>query len=81
MKDFIEYIIKRIVTHPDEVIIEEEELTSSESSLKQLKINIKVNTDDIPLVIGKKGRTIKAIRNIAKIKAVKENLYIDINIS
>ena len=59
MKDFIAYIIKNVVSKPDDVNIE---VTEGEQSTV---IDIHVDKEDISKVIGKQGRTIKAIRTIA----------------
>ncbi len=66
--DLLEYIISNIVDEKDRVEIKEE-LTEDNF----LDISIKVAPDDIGKIIGKEGRTIKAIRKIAYILAVKEN--------
>lgn len=59
MKDFIAYIIKNIVSKPDDVNIEVNE--GEQSTV----VDIHVDKEDISKVIGKQGRTIKAIRTIA----------------
>ncbi|GAB5411295.1 MAG: KH domain-containing protein [Chlamydiales bacterium] len=59
MKDFIAYIIKNVVSKPDDVNIEVNE--GEQSTV----IDIHVDKEDISKVIGKQGRTIKAIRTIA----------------
>ncbi len=80
MKDLITYLVRNIVKHPEDVVVTEQDLSNESSSLKHLIISIKVNDQDIPIVIGKGGRTIRAIRNISKIKAVKENTYVDVRV-
>lgn len=80
MKDLIIYLVKSIVNHPDDISVEEN-VSEEVSGQKEKTIYlINVNEEDIPLVIGKKGRTIKSIRNIAKIKAIKEGKYIDVSL-
>jgi len=59
MKEFIAYIIKNIVTNPDAVKVEE---SCGESTTI---IDINVAEEDVAKVIGKQGRTIKAVRTIA----------------
>lgn len=74
MKDFIEYIIKNIVDNPDDVRIEETEDDRGKV------IEVYLAQEDKPLVIGKEGRNIKAIRNLSLIAGKKndENFYIKI---
>lgn len=59
MKDFIAYIIKNVVSKPDDVNIEVNE--GEQSTV----VDIHVDKEDISKVIGKQGRTIKAVRTIA----------------
>lgn len=75
MKDFLQYLIKLIVDHPDEIKIEE---TDSGGNLYQY--NILANKEDMGKIIGKEGKVIQAIRNTAKILAVKEGNQIRIEI-
>ena len=74
MKEFLEYLIKEITTKP------------KEADIKESKVNgiyiysVHVAEEDMGLVIGKLGKTIKAIRNLAKAKAIKDNVRIQVNI-
>lgn len=67
MKDLIKYIAQALVDHPEEVVVSEVE--GEQTSV----IELKVAKDDLGKVIGKQGRTARAIRTIltaasAKIK-------------
>ena len=57
MKDFIEFIAKQLVDNPDKVSVEE---ISPDDNTIELKL--RVDKNDIGKVIGKKGRTISAMR-------------------
>jgi len=59
MKEFIEFIVKRLVDKPDSVVIEE--TTTDENTIE---FNLKVDQSDIGKVIGKKGQNINAIRTL-----------------
>ncbi len=59
MKDFIEYIAKRLVDQPESVVIEEETQDDDKLILK-----LKVAQPDVGKVIGKKGRTAFALRTL-----------------
>jgi hypothetical protein len=76
MKDFLKYLLSLIVNYPDEVGIEENQ--ASENSFVYL---IKANQEDIGKIIGKQGKIIAAIRNVAKVLAIKENKQIRIEIA
>lgn len=66
MKEFIEYIAKHLVDHPDGVSLEMEE--------KEEKIifKLKVAETDVGKVIGRSGRTASAIRTLLRAVAAKE---------
>jgi predicted RNA-binding protein YlqC (UPF0109 family) len=72
MKDFIEYLITGIVNKPKEVKVEE----SRDGDL--FVFNINVDPQDMGIVIGKAGKNIRAIRNMAKAKAIKDNIHIKV---
>lgn len=74
MKEFLEYIVKSIIPNPDSVIVEE---TQDGSVYNYL---ITVHPDDMGIIIGKEGRTIKSIRSIAKGKAIKDGVRINVEL-
>ena len=75
MKDILTYIIKSIVENEDEVKITEEE--------NQGIVNLVISVDppEIGKVIGKEGKVIKAIRNVMRIPAMKQNKKIYISLA
>lgn len=75
MKDILTYIIKGIVEKDDKVSINEEE--------NQGIVNLTVSVDpsDMGRVIGKEGKVIKAIRNVMRIPAMKQNKKIYITLA
>jgi len=74
MKEFIEYLVKSLVKNPEAVTVTE----SGEGT--NLKYLISVAQDDMGLIIGKEGRTINSIRFLAKARAVKENIWVDVEL-
>ncbi|MBN2601836.1 MAG: KH domain-containing protein [Candidatus Marinimicrobia bacterium] len=66
MKDFVEYIVKKLVDHPDEVKV------SQIDSEKTVIMELQVKEGDLGKVIGKKGRTAKAIRILLTAAAAKQ---------
>ncbi len=68
MKDALEYIISSIVDNPSSVSISEE---LDENGI--ITYTIRVAKEDIGKVIGKDGKIIRAIRNVMKIPAIKQN--------
>jgi predicted RNA-binding protein YlqC (UPF0109 family) len=74
MEDLIRYIVTRIVSNPDSVNIENEEING------ELYFYILVPEEDRGVVIGKEGKNIKAIRNLVSILAKKDNKRVFIKI-
>ena len=70
MKELLDHIVKSIVNHPDSVSIEEKESVDF-PGLTILTID--VAEEDKGVVIGRKGRTINAIRDLITINAIRTN--------
>lgn len=70
MKELLEHIVKSIVNHPDDVNITEKESVDF-PGLTILTID--VAEDDKGVVIGRKGRTINAIRDLITINAIRND--------
>lgn len=66
MKDLIEYIVKQLVTKPDEVKIEESQDEGG------LVLHLKVDQEDMGIIIGKSGQTIKSLRKILAVRAMND---------
>lgn len=75
MKKTLEFIISSIVEKPDEVQISED---IDENGI--ITFTIHVAKDDIGKVIGKDGKVIRAIRNVVKIPAIKQNKRVRVSI-
>ncbi|MBW2036893.1 MAG: KH domain-containing protein [Deltaproteobacteria bacterium] len=65
MKDLIKYIAQALVDHPEEVEVSEVE--GEQTSVLELK----VAKDDLGKIIGKQGRTARAIRTILSAASAK----------
>ena len=68
MKELLTYIVSHIVSHPEEVEITEETTADGYTTFY-----LKVNPEDMGIVIGKGGNIIRAIRDVLRVKAIKEN--------
>jgi len=75
MKEFLEYLVRLIVDNPKEVTIEETTLGE-----KSFQYTIKANPEDMGKIIGKGGKIIQAIRSVAKIVAIKQDIQIRIEV-
>ncbi len=67
MKELIEYIAKSLVDNPDRVQVTE--LQGEKTAIYELR----VHPDDLGKVIGKQGRTARAIRTLVSAAATKQN--------
>jgi predicted RNA-binding protein YlqC (UPF0109 family) len=76
MKDTLHFIVTSIVDNPDAVSIATEE---GEGGI--LNLIVTVAKEDMGKVIGKEGKVIRSIRNIMKIKAMKEDIRINISLA
>ena len=74
MKDLVEAIVKSIVDHPDEVDVNE---VSGEMTTI---IELRVKPSDMGKVIGRQGRTAKAIRTILNAAGMRVNRRIEFEI-
>lgn len=59
MEEFIGYLVKNLVDHPDDVGVHVVDGNSSTI------VEVKVSDEDVAKVVGRQGRTIKALRTIA----------------
>jgi uncharacterized protein len=67
MKDLLDFIVKKLVDHPDDVAIAE--VTGEQTCVYELR----VNKEDLGKVIGKQGRTARALRTVLSAASVREN--------
>ena len=68
MKEFIEFIAKYLVDDPDAVVVEE---TIDQD--RKVNLTLKVKKEDVGKVIGKKGKTVIAMRTLLTAIAAKED--------
>lgn len=65
MKELVEYIVKGLVDNPDGVEVREVDRE------KTVVLELRVSPPDVGRIIGRQGRTIKAIRTILSAAASK----------
>ena len=73
-KDFLEYIIKALVDHPDDVKIDRK------VDEMGVLLSLKVNPEDMGQIIGKNGSTARAIRNLVRIVGLKNHARVNLKI-
>ncbi len=74
MKDLVELIAKKLVEHPEDVQVR---VIDGEQGQD---IELRVNPDDMGRVIGKAGRTAKAIRTLLHSAASKADVRVTLHI-
>lgn len=72
MKELLEFIVKQIVSKPDDVVI-----TESVSG-NNVDLVVKVASDDLGAVIGKSGKVANSIRSVVRTSAKKTNKRVNI---
>lgn len=74
MKELVEVIAKSLVDHPEDVRVEEKQQD------RQVKLELRVDEDDMGKVIGRQGRIAKAMRTVVKAAATRENKKVSVDI-
>lgn len=74
MKEFLAYIVKNLVDNPEEVHLKEVQGTNT------IIYELTVAKGDIGKIIGKEGRTIKAIRTLLVSVASRDNVKVSLEI-
>ncbi len=72
---FLEYVVKALVNHPDDVKIKR---TVDEMGVL---MTLDVNPEDMGKVIGRSGNTAKAIRILLRVVGMKNNARINLKIN
>ena len=73
-KDFLEFLVKSIVAHPNDVSVDR---TVDE---RGVLLTLKTNPEDMGYVIGRKGQTAQAIRILLKIVGAQNNARVNLKI-
>jgi uncharacterized protein len=73
-KELVEYIVKSLVDHPEQVSVSESEGRSSVS------LELRVADTDMGRVIGKGGRVINAVRALVQVLAAKQGKRVTLEI-
>lgn len=74
MKELLEFILKGLLGEGNFTIIEE-------INDNFVNLLIKVDPENMGIIIGKKGATIKAIRNILRVEATLEKKGVSVNLA
>lgn len=72
MKDTLLFLLSRIVDHPDDIVIDEEVVED------KTLLTIHAHQEDLGKIIGKSGRIIRSLRDLIKLMAAKQGIYVDV---
>lgn len=70
MEELVKYIAQQLVDTPEDVTV------TRIDTEDEVKLELRVNPDEMGKIIGKQGRIAKAIRTVVKAAAVKEDKHI-----
>ena len=73
-KDFLEFVVKGIVDHPDDVKVDRK------VDEMGVLLSLKVHQQDMGQVVGRQGSTAKAIRTLLRIVGMKNNARVNLKI-
>ena len=74
MEDLLNTLIEPLVSDIKKIALKRQEQEGG------IKFTVNVPKEDIAKVIGKEGKMVKAIKNLLKIRAVKENKFVTLEI-
>ena len=74
MKEVVEYIIKSLVEHPEDVSV------SESTGEKSIVLEIRVKESDIGLVVGRQGNTIMSVRRLVNAVGRKQGKTVRVSI-
>lgn len=74
-RDFVEYVVKQIVNHPEEVKVERK------IDEMGVLITLDVHPEDMGMIIGREGATAKALRTLLRVIGAKNNARVNLKIN
>ena len=74
MKDLLKFIVENLATKPEAVLVDEQVEEGN------VNLNLTIDPSDMGLIIGKSGQTIRAIRKLLTVRAIAENVRVNIQL-
>lgn len=74
-RDFVEYVVKQIVNHPDDVKVDRK------IDEMGVLITLDVHPEDMGMIIGREGATAKALRTLLRVIGAKNNARVNLKIN
>jgi predicted RNA-binding protein YlqC (UPF0109 family) len=73
-RDLVDYIVRSLVDHPDDVEVTEQ------SRGRSPRIEVRLHPEDVGRVIGKSGRNIEAVRALVKAAAIRDHRRVSVEV-
>jgi len=73
-QDFLEFIVKTLVDHPEDVKVDRQ------VDEMGVLLSLKVNSEDMGQIIGRSGSTARAIRSLVRIIGLKNHARVNLKI-
>ena len=73
-QEFLEFVVKSIVDHPDDVKVDRK------VDEMGVLLSLRVNPQDMGVVVGREGATAKSIRSLLRIVGIKNNARVNLKI-
>jgi predicted RNA-binding protein YlqC (UPF0109 family) len=73
-KDFLEFLVKSLVDHPEDVRVERK------VDERGVLLTLHVHAEDMGHVVGRQGSTAKAIRSLLRIVGIKNDARVNLKI-
>jgi len=73
-QEFIENVVKALVNNPDDV------KTTREVDEMGVLVTLKVNPEDMGIIIGRGGQNARAIRTLVRVVGAKNNAHVNLRI-
>ena len=74
MEELIKTLVTPLVSDPKTIKI------NREQDQNNIKFILEIPKGDIAKVIGREGKMVKAIKNLLKIRAIKENVFVSLEV-
>lgn len=75
MQELLNFIVTSLVSKPEVVSIDEQQTEDG-----TVNLNLTVDPADMGIIIGKGGQTIRAIRKLLTVRAIAENVRVNLQL-
>lgn len=75
MKDLLEYIVTSLVSNKDAVVID------GRTEGTDITFILTIDPKDMGLIIGKNGQTIRSLRKLLTVRAIAENVRVNLQLN